>query len=386
MEHFSVDELLQTARDRTGLADFGPDDFMEGFTILIASVNAQAEIGDRHRDQFRKRMLRLLMNRLWFESDLAANPDILEEEIESPVIVLSLPRTASTKLHRMIASAGDFQTLPMWRYHMFARIPGQEDGGAAERIAETKDYENWIYEVSPESLKGHPMFALETEEDYTLLAEFTFRDLYIPNIFNVPEYAQWVFQADPAPRFSYYRKQMQYLQWQQKSSRPLKWLLKSPLFIGGEAVLMKLFDNPKFVFTHRDPVKCIPSIANPVRYMRKLYSDNDPAAYLGPILTTIFSTMTMAHMQWRDQHPEFPVLDLSMQEITQNGISAARKLYDFADMPFSSSAESAILQWEQRNPVEKHGRNIYSAESAGTTDDAIRAAFAPYAQRFSEFL
>jgi len=386
MEPFSVEELLQAAREKTGLSDFGPPDFMEGFAIFIASINVQGEIGERHRDQFRKRMLRLLTNRLWFERDLAAHPEILAEEIDSPIIVLSLPRTASTKLHRMLGAADDFQTLPMWRYHMFARIPGQADDGAEQRIMEAKDYEDWIYAISPESIKGHPMFAEEVEEDYTLLAEFTFRDLYIPNIFNVPEYAAWVAQADPAPRFSYYRKQMQYIQWQQKSARPLKWLLKSPLFIGGEGELMKLFKNPRFIFTHRDPVKCIPSIANPVRYMRKMYSDHDPAAYLGPILTTIFSYMTLAHMQWRDQHPEFPVLDLSMQEITQNGISAAQKVYDFANLEFSSESKSEILDWEKRNPVEKHGRNIYSAESVGTTDDDIRAAFAPYIKRFSAYL
>jgi hypothetical protein len=386
MENFSTAELLQTAREQAGLSDFGPDDFMEGFSAFIASINAQGEISDRHREQFRVRMLRLLMNRLWFARDLAEHPEILEEDVDSPVIVLSLPRTASTKLHRMLGAAGDFQTLPMWRFHMFARIPGPEDAGTARRIAETKAYETWMYEVSPESIKGHPMFAEEVEEDYTLLAEFTFRDFYVPGIFNVPGYEQWVAAADPAPRFSYYRQQLQYLQWQQNFGQPKTWLLKSPLLIGGENDLTKIFKNPKFIFTHRDPVKCMPSIANPVQYMRKMYSDHDTAASLGPLLTQRFSYVTLAHMQWRDSHPEYQVLDLSMREITQQGIATAQKVYDFANIPLSPRAISEMQKWEQRNPVEKHGRNIYTAESVGTTDEAIRAAYAPYIERFSDFL
>ena len=120
--------------------------------------------------------------------------------------------------------------------------------------------------------------------------------------------------------------------------------------------------------------------------MRKMYSDHDPAAFLGPILTSSFSYMTLEHMKWRDANPEFTVLDLSMREITQNGIATAQKVYDFINIPLSSSAKFEIQKWEERNPIDKHGRNIYSSESVGTTDDEIRQAFAPYIERFSDFL
>jgi hypothetical protein len=383
MEPFSTEALLNAARQQTGLTDFGPPDFMEGFTTFIASINAQGEISDRHRQEFRKRMLRHLMNRLWFAADLAAHPEILDEDVGSPVIILSLPRTASTKLHRMLGATGDFHTLLMWQAHMFARIPGLPDAGTARRIKETREYEAWMYEVSPESVRGHAMFAEEVEEDYTLLAEATFRDCYCPGIFNVPEYEKWVARADPGPRNSYYGKQMQYLQWQRQPARRLPWLLKSPLLIGGEPEMTKLFKKPRFIFTHRDPVKCIPSIANPVQYMRKMYSDHNNAAALGRSLSRQFSYTTLAHMQWRDSHPEFEVLDLGMREITQDGIATAQKVYDFLNIPLSSTAKLEMRQWEERNPVEKHGRNIYSAEGVGTTDAEIRQDFAPYIERFS---
>jgi len=383
MNPFNANELLLAAQEQTGLSDFGPDDFREGYTRFIASINAQREISDAHRQKFRERVLRLLVNRLWFAKDLEEHPEISSEEINSPVIIVSLPRTGSTKLHRMLSASGDFQSLQMWRAHMFSRIPELEDGGKARRIEETREYEKWMYEVSPESITGHPMFTEEAEEDQ-LLSEATFRDFYCSNVFNVPDYAQWLVQADPQPRSSYFRQQIQYLQWQQRCGSP--WLLKSPLHLGGEADLMRIFKNPRFIFTHRDPVKCMPSIANPVRYMRKMYSDLDTASELGPSLTGLFSHKALEHMKWRDSHPDVQVLDLSMREITQDGIATAQKVYDFLGMPLSSTAKAEIQGWEQRNPIEKHGRNVYTAEGVGTTDDVIRQAFAPYMERFSEFL
>jgi hypothetical protein len=87
-----------------------------------------------HWQPFQERVLRLLVNRLWFAKDMAEHPEISDEKIRAPAIIVSLPRSGSTKLHRMLSHSGDFQTLPLWRAHMFARIPGLEDGGTERRI------------------------------------------------------------------------------------------------------------------------------------------------------------------------------------------------------------------------------------------------------------
>ena len=384
MKMFDAEELLKTAQEQTGLRDFGPDDFMEGYLRFIASINTQGEISDRHWQPFRERVLRLLQNRLWFARDLAEHPEIADEKIKAPAIIVSLPRSGSTKLHRMLSASGDFQTLPLWRAHMFARIPGLADGGKERRIQETRDYERWMNEVSPDLNTGHPMFTDEAEEDQ-VLSECTFRDFYCSNVFNVPDYADWLARADTTPRYSYLRKQIQYLQWQEPQ-RAAPWLLKNVLNLGGETELSRTFEAPRFIVTHRDPGKCMPSIANPVRYMQKLYSDHDTASLLGPALTEIFSQKALVHVKWRASNPEVPVLDLSMREISVDGVGTAQKVYDFLGMPLSAAAKTAIQDWEERNPFEQHGRNVYSAEGVGTTTDDIRRAFAPYIERFAEFL
>ena len=105
MNRLDVDELLTTARQRTGLADFGPPDFMEGLRALVTGVSTEAAIRPDCWSHLSERILRLLLNRLWCAKDIADHPEILREQAKSPVIIVSLPRTGSTKLHRMVGAA-----------------------------------------------------------------------------------------------------------------------------------------------------------------------------------------------------------------------------------------------------------------------------------------
>ena len=104
------------------------------------------------------------------------------------------------------------------------------------------------------------------------------------------------------------------------------------------------------------------------------------------MMTGMWSQKALAHLQWREANPDVQVLDLSMREITNDGPGTAQKVYDFLGMTLSTNALGAMQHWEEKNPIEKHGKNTYTAQGFGTTDDDIREAFAPYIERYADFL
>jgi Sulfotransferase family len=384
MEKIDVDKLLKTARERTGLSDFGPPEFMQGLNILANGINTEVNIRADRWDHLRERFLRLLTNRLWFAKDLKDHPEINDEDLGSPIIITSLPRTASTKLHRMLGATGDFQTVPMWQGHLFARIPGLPDGGREQRIKETRTYEKWVYQVSPSMLTGHPMFTDEPEEDL-LLGEFTFAHTFIFGMFASMSYAQWVLQADMTKTYDYLLAQIKYLQWQSPSERGKPWLNKTPCHFGNEAHLCRIFKSPRFIVTHRDPAKCIPSITSTTIGWREMYSVGENDANVGAGVTEMFAQGARQHMKWRDSSPQSQILDLSFNEINVDSLGTVRKVYDFFGMTLSPKAEAAVLNWEKNNPRDKHGLNKYSAAAIGTTEENIRKAFTPYIERYSTY-
>lgn len=385
MKPFTVEALLAAATAKTGLADFGPPDFLEGLTILVNGINQEAEIREDRWPHLQERLLRLLINRLWFAKDLAEHPEISDEDPGSPVVISSLPRTGSTKLHRLLGASGDFQVVTFWKANMYARIPGLEAGGEARRIQETREYERWMYETSPAVLTGHPMFTDEAEEDQWLV-EDTFRHPLLFGMFDSLQYAQWIMQADMQPTFDYFVSQIRYLQWQSRGDRGKPWLLKTPNHLGNERHLSHYFKNPRYIVTHRDPAKSIPSVTATAMAIRRLYSDRDSSAALAAGATGLFARAAAEHMRWRDSQPEVEVLDLGFRQINEDGIGAARKVYEFLGMPMSSTAEAAMREWEEKNQREKHGKSQYSAAAIGTTDEDIRRTFAPYVERYASYL
>ncbi|MEJ7927433.1 sulfotransferase [Sphingobium sp. AN641] len=386
MNSLDAEELLRIAQDRTGLSDFGPDDFREGLDMVVKCVNSDVAVRPDREEALRENLLRLLINRLWFQKDLTDHPEILDEVIDGPIIITSLPRTGSTKLHRLLGASGDFQLVEYWKGHMFARIPGAPDGGRERRIAETRAYEKWLYEVSPDMITGHPVFTDEAEEEMQLL-EYSFRTTGF-GLFGSASHFQWLLSADPTPAYDYMKMQMQYLQWQNPQDRKKPWLLKTPIHFGQETQLNRIFDNPRFIVTHRDPIKCIPSIAGVNHNWRMCYVDVDVEsdANEGPAMISYFGNSSDDHLAWRDSDPDLQILDIAFSDVTSNDEAVVRKIYEAFGLPLTERSKQAMRDWSERNPRNKHGGHSYSSEKFGTTNEAIRARFTNYIDRFAPLL
>jgi hypothetical protein len=381
---FEASDLLDEARQVTGLSNFGPEDFREGLEMLILGLNTEVKIPPDRISPLRDNILRLLKNRLWFERDLAQHPEILDEEIVSPIVITSLPRTGSTKLHRLLGASGDFQVVPFWKAHMFSRRPGLPAGGRDERIADTQQYEKWVYQVSPNMITGHPIFTHEPEEEFLLL-NASFRTISM-SIYGSDTHNAWLASSDPTPAYDYLRKQLQYLQWQFPADRHKPWILKTPVHFGMEAQLCRIFDKPRFVVTHRDPAKVVPSVANITQNWTVVYVEPVTNDSLLKGMIGMCSRQVTEHMKWRQSTHDLQILDVAFRDINAESLNVVRQVYEAFGLEWTVAAENAMWAWSNRNPRNKHGRHVYSAEMLGTTDASIREHFSTYIRTFGEFL
>ena len=390
MRPFDPGVLLRTAEASTGLSDFGPEDFREGLDVLVRSINAHESVTDIRWDDAFEFLLRLLKNRLWFALDLKEHPEILDQKLLPPVAILPLPRTGSTKLQRMLDASQSFQPLLYWRMFMFARKPGSQNGGAAERLQETRDYEKWLYTVCPDYIKGHPIFAEEPDEEQ-ILNRFTFRAPILTTMFYAPEAARWVGQSDLAPSYRYLLMQLKYLQWQFHRDDVKPWLLKSPTNVGNEGYLLDQFGRKlKVICPHRDPVNIVCSIVRTSEYTSSVYSDllkkNKGLAHeKARRMMTMLALAAEKHIRWRDQNPDIEILDLSYEDINERSVDVLRKVYAYLDLELTPKIEESVIGWERDTSRNRFARNSYSAEEFGLTEAQIREAFRPYINRFSAF-
>jgi hypothetical protein len=267
---------------------------------------------------------------------------------------------------------------------MFARIPGAADGGREQRIAETRAYEKWLYEVSPNMITGHPVFTDEAEEEMQLL-EYSFRTTACA-VFGSGSYFGWLLEADPSVAYDYLKMQLQYLQWQFPQNRAKPWLLKSPINFGIEAQLCRNFENARFIATHRDPAKCVPSIAAVSHNWHLLYSDVEADLTSGKALTAYLGQSADDHLAWRDAGPDRQILDIAFADVSARDTEVIQTIYESLGLPLTERSKRAMQDWSTRNPRNKHGGHSYTSEQFGTTDKAIRERFADYITRFAPYL
>src|SRR5579862_9827045 len=98
-----VDSLLERARRKTGLENFGDASFREGLERLIHSTETEARLTPMGVASLEASVLDLLRQRLEIEDCFIRHPEIEQQEIIAPLIGLGLPRTGSTAFSCLLA-------------------------------------------------------------------------------------------------------------------------------------------------------------------------------------------------------------------------------------------------------------------------------------------
>ena len=99
-----ADTLVAAARAVDGLQDFGDDSYREPLERLLWSLEHEADLNAIGRPAMYQRMLDILSTRLRVQEWLRRHPEIRDEEIVAPLVIVGLPRTGTTMLHRTIAA------------------------------------------------------------------------------------------------------------------------------------------------------------------------------------------------------------------------------------------------------------------------------------------
>ena len=111
-----VAALLAGAQEQAGSDDYGPDaDAMhEALEVLVRSANEEAALSEQGEMVFAGMIGSLLTRRLQVEQWYAAHPEIGDQQIESVLFGLGLPRTGSTALSYLLAQDPAVRNLRQW--------------------------------------------------------------------------------------------------------------------------------------------------------------------------------------------------------------------------------------------------------------------------------
>ncbi len=374
--------LMAAATERTGgLSDFGDPAFRPALDRMLQSVREEAQMTQAGQTLFTQRVLESLSNRLTLEHYCASHPEILAERIERPVVIVGLPRTGTTMLHRVLARDPRFYTMAWWEARFPSPLSEHDVVNPSRRIEMAKAEVKAMIAAVPEVLTMHPLDA-ELPDEEVLLMEHAFMSAF-DSYANVSGYMDWLWQQDQTSAYTYLRKQLQFLQWQKRKRGVTaeRWLLKAPHHTHLMPTLFKVFPDVKVIQTHRDPLQTIPSMGSFAYTLWQIFSDKADPAQAGRQWSDKFARGMRNAMAFRETVPSDRFMDVWYLDAVAHSMDVVEQVYPFIGMAFDDATRQRMQQWMGASKRESRPTHEYSIERMGLSEDQLKRDFAAYRER-----
>ncbi len=376
----TVDALLEEAKKKTGLSDFGDDGFREGLSVLLDSLNNEANLNDFGRIVAGMTLTTFLKNRLQVTEDIKNNPEILDVKIEKPIIIISLPRTGSTILHKLIAEDPNNRFLTTWESNLLSPPPEADTYETDPRIGMWDELLSMAHSVSPGIEKMHPVGA-RLPEECLLLQAHDFKSQLFNYQFDVRGYNNWLEEQDMLPVYKTQKMLMQYLQWKNPRAR---WVLKSVGHIWGLKEIFEVFPDANVIQTHRDPNKAVASLCSLLEIPLAIGTDKVDEKGVAAHWAKSWEKGLRKLVDFRDSGAidDSRIFDVKFDEFMKDTTGMVKRIYEYFDIEYTPEAAKAVQAFMDNNPRDKFGTHSYTLEQFGLDPQDIKNRYQFYADRF----
>lgn len=362
--------LLEAARARTGLDDFGPDEFREGFGVLLESLEGDADLSPLGREICAGLLVTALAGRLEAQAALDAHPEAQALPLEAPIVIVGLPRTGTTALHKMLCCDPRLQGLELWLAQSPRPRPPRAAWPELPAFQRCDAATKAMHAAAPDMASIHEMAADEPDECWNLFRQ-SMASVTFECVARVTRYARWWAACDMRAAYGRWSAQLRLI----GSTDPTRrWVLKDPSHLFALDVLFELHPDALVVMTHRDPVRSIPSVCSLNRAARAANDRVPDDRALGREQLALWARGVDRALAVRAAHPD-RFLDVDFGRFVTDRDAVLREIQERAGLAPHAEARRRMHAWSESHPAAPHR---YAAEEFGLEAGAIRERFASY--------
>lgn len=248
--------LLESARRATGLRDFGDDDWREPFRIYIDSLEREADFNLMGRLRTRSEILYLLEARLKIEDTYRRHPEIEDEQITQPIIIVGQGRTGTSYLHNILWANPEYGALTYWEAMFPCPPPEKATYRTDPRIEKAHQLITQYNRVTPTMTSMHEFAGHLPQECTAIMAINFMAPTWLDCLGQAPTYQAYIAKQDMEPAFRYHRRVLKLLQWKNPRKH---WVLKDVKNLDYLDTIMKVYPDACITWPHRDPVRALAS-------------------------------------------------------------------------------------------------------------------------------
>jgi hypothetical protein len=368
--------MIGRAIAAAGASDFGAPGIGEGLERTLNGL-AQVPLTDDARVATEARIVEELSIRLRIEQWYMDHPEPARQEVEGPVLVVGMPRTGTTATVAMLAQDERFRFLRGWEgiSPLPSPVAGEEETDPrviAARAAASAYAKPELHLHDPDG----------PEEDMVFIAGLNMR-AYHGSLPMPRDFLEWWIGDDFASTYAFHARVLRLLQ----SRRPPNlWLLKAPVHLFKLEAFAAQYPDARFVMTHRDPLKIIPSVAS-LQYRlhcERCDPDKIDKHAIGATALWFWAQGMRRGLAARAKIGEHRFIDVMNVDVVSSPIAVFERIYDHLEMELTPQISERLAHYRKENAPGAFGTHRYTLEEYGLTAEGVRAVFRGYIDRFLE--
>src|SRR4051812_20939937 len=372
----NVDDVIESAQDRTGITDLHTDSFREGLDVVVEAINADPQTPQREARLFAE-CRRAMMNRLriddWFHRHALGNT-----AVDRPVFVIGMPRTGTTVLVNLLGQDLDHCRV-LWHWEVDDPVPPV----APEHLYDDPRIEAKAAKLAPlmDRLAYLPHLERPTDpvECVHVLAQ-DFKSLTWYTSTGSTLYNDWYLdKADLRSAYAHHRRTLQVLQSNRAGGQ---WVLKLPSHALHLEALLAVYPDARLVITHRDPM---PAIVSMCSFARMIHEANGNRVDMHDMVRDSHRQVLESALRTTEfvaRHPEVSVYNVYQRELARDPVAHVNALREWMGLAPDDGLEKGMRNYLATDWRHPPGSHRYNAADFSINRQDVNDAFAPYIQHF----
>ena len=377
---FVPEQLLEKAAQRAGLDDFGPAEFREALNILCRAYNADPQMTGLGQLSGRELIVSSLAKRLQVIDWHKTHPRIAEQKVTQPLVISGLVRSGTT-LGSMLLNLDPHGRSPLVWECDFPTPPAMlATQHSDERIAKSQHNLDRFHKLVPPMKVLHPLESCYPHE-CVVLTMLDLQSIMFQSVSLADEYMEWYTHSDKTPAYRIHKQQLQI--WQ--STIPTNyWTLKAPNHMHGINEFMATYPDARMIWSHRDPLICIASIASlTLSFTRTNNPKVDPIHagqnfnrhWLAAIRKMMAYDKAQSNRNWCHH--------MYYNDLVRDSAAAIGAAYRHFGQEIDSLHARKIEAWVEQRPKNTFGTHKYTLEEFGLDAKQMREQYAEYTETYN---
>jgi hypothetical protein len=376
------EKLCAQARRRAGFEDFGNPSVEPALSILVNSLEREANLHSLGRFLIRTHIRDLLETRLRLEQVWSrAEKSSAALRIERPVFIIGMPRTGSTFLHELLAEDPGNRAPRVWEVMFPLPAPESRTSDADSRIRKAAACLWCFRRLAPQADAVYPMRA-RTPHECVAIQSYTLMSEEFVSTCRIPTYEAFLHAEDLRPVYAWEKRFLQHLD---SGSSPKRWVLKSPDHVQGLEALFSVFPDALIVQTHRNPLEVVKSSIELTQVLHTLYARRGDHDQLAQREARVLAERMDRFIRFREHHPELAdrFVDIKYSELVADPVAVVRRIYQRFEIPLAESASRRMSELASNRSRYSRRHAIRTLTDLGLDPAVETRRFERYCSHFS---